>query len=355
MTPLTRREFVRSVALGGAALALPTGCSVLSTGSTGPTGDSSSSGGGTFDFLHMTDHHVRSKRRGEEGYRACVKTVRALDPQPDFALMGGDLPFDGNYTPKDEFERQIHIFKSVSDELGFPYYCCIGNHDAFGLSSRRKCAPDDPDIGKKFFMDRVGMEKSYYSFDHKGWHFVVLDSVFQIETEKGPSQTPRIGDEQLEWLGYDLGANAGKPTVAMTHIAAFCNMGQINGDAEAKAMTGMVVDDNKALRIVLERHKVKALLQGHSHVTEDFFYNGVWYLTSPSVGAAWWSGSWLGCPPSFSLFHCEGDQLRWERISFPWEPHLEPEDTLERKKIEEYNDFLKQQEELRSKEMRGRG
>lgn len=352
MSPLTRRDFVRTLAVGGAGLVLPAGCSILSTGTTGDGRARGDSQG--FTFVHLTDQHVRAKRWGDKGYKKCIETVRALEPMPDIALMGGDLPFDGNYTPKDEFERQIHLYKSISDTLPIPQYNCIGNHDAFGLSPRRKCPPDDPDIGKKFIMDRLGMDKSYYSFDYKGWHFVVLDSIYRIETKDGPSQEPRMGDEQLEWLAYDLGANDGRPIIAMTHIAAFCNIGQMNGDMKAKAMTGMVVRDTKKLRLILQRHKVKALLQGHSHMTEDYCFNDVWYLTSPAVSAAWWGGNWLGFKPAFTIFHCDGDQLHWERVTFPWKAHLEPEDTLERKKNEEYDAFLKEQEELREKEIRGR-
>jgi len=352
MVSFTRREFVRTAALGGLGLALPSGCAVYSSGSTGA--GSGKRRGGEFHFVHLTDQHVRSKRKGDEGYRVCIETVNALRPKPDLALMGGDLAFDGNYTPKDEFERQIGLYKSISDELDMPYYNSIGNHDILGWSPRRKVPVDDPDIGKQFIMDRLGMDRNYYSFDHKGWHFVVLDSNHLVETDNGPSQEPRMGEEQLEWLAYDLGANEGKPTIAMTHVAAFCNIGQINGDPEIRAMNHMVVKDNKTLRLILERHKVKALLQGHSHMTEDFCFNGVWYLTSPAVSAAWWGGNWLGFAPAFTVFHCKGDDLQWERVTFPWTAHLEPEDTLEKKKNEEQEEFLKQQEELREKEVEGR-
>jgi len=136
----------------------------------------------------------------------------------------------------------------------------------------------------------------------------------------------------------------------MTHIAAFCNLGQINGDAEIKAMNYMVVQDNKELRLILERHKVIALLQGHSHMTEDYCFNGVWYLTSPAVSAAWWGGNWLGFEPGYTVFECDGNELEWRRVTFPWVAQLEPEDTLERQKNQEREEFLKQQEELREKE-----
>ncbi|CAN5364157.1 hypothetical protein BH09SUM1_BH09SUM1_26790 [soil metagenome] len=346
---LTRREILKTIVIGGVAAAAGCASSEEKLAAT-PTSSGKKmdlDGGGNFSFLHLTDMHVRRKRKGKEGYQACIDNVNALRPLPDFALMGGDAAFDGCYTAKEEYIDQVKIYKEVSDTLKMPYYNSIGNHDPLGWSPRRKVALDDPDIGIQYIMNQLGMERSYYSFNHKGWHFVVLDSIYPITTENGPSQEPRIGEEQLKWLAKDLGHHEGMPTVAMTHIAAFCNMGQINGDVKSLAMTGMVVADNKELRLILERHKVKALLQGHSHMTEDFIYRDVAYLTSPAVSACWWSGPWNGSPYGYTLFHCKGTELSWERKTFEWQTYLEPEDSLERRNTAEYEAELAKQAKLK--------
>src|SRR5688572_3465683 len=305
----------------------------------------------SFSFLHLTDMHVRRKRQGHLGYQACIADVNKNHAKADFVLMGGDLAFDGNYTAKDEFIDQIELYKSASDQLKMPYYNSIGNHDVLGWSSRRKVAVDDPDLGKKLIMDKLKMAASYYSFNHKGWHFVVLDSIHPIETDSGISYKGRLGEAQLEWLRYDLGKNNGMPTVVMTHIAAFCHLGQMNGDPKFNPFGHMVIEDTVALRTILERHSVKAVLQGHSHVPEDFYYNGIWYITSQSVSAAWWGGNWKGFLPGYSVFSTDGDKLRWERKTFDWQHHLEPEDSLERQRIAERELFEKQQADLREQEI----
>jgi 3',5'-cyclic-AMP phosphodiesterase len=339
--PDSRRRFFKTLAVGGV------GAAVLHNGvgfaSNGKEEDS-------FSFVHLTDMHVRRRRRGHEGYARCVASVNTLDPKPDLVLMGGDMAFDGLYTEKDEFADQIELFRTISDRLEVPWYPCLGNHDLLGWSNRRKVEVDDPDIGKKMIMDRLGMERSYYSFDAGGWHFVMLDTLHPVDAEHGPSYTPRLGEEQLDWLRFDLGANAGKPTVCVMHIAAFCNMGQINGDPDARAMNHMVISDNRAFREILERHGVKAVLQGHSHQVEDFYWNGVWYVTSQSVSAAWWGGNWRGFNPGYTLFTAIDDRLTWERIEYDWEHHLEPEDTLERQRIAEREAFLAEQRRLREEE-----
>lgn len=347
---LTRREFV------GGALAAGAGMLVPATGSRPARAapPSRPTDAADFTFVHLADMHVTPKRRGDKGYRACIESVRALRPRPAFALMGGDLAFDGCYTPKADFEEQIRLYKEISDGLGMPYYNCMGNHDVLGWSSRRKVPASNPELGKKMIMDRLQWEKSYYSFDVAGWHFAVLDSIFPIQADHGPTYEPRIGPQQLEWLAYDLGAAGDRPKVAVTHIAAFCNIGQYNSDPTRKAMDGsMVLWDNKDLRHVLERHGVKALLQGHSHRIEEYRFKGVWYLTSAAVSGAWWAGSWIGSAPGYTVFRCRGDELSWTHHVFAWEPHLEPEDELERRKIAERKAFEEAQRRLRDRERQG--
>ncbi len=353
---LTRRDFMTGVLAAGAAAALPGPADAAAFPGSKRPDAVDAVGSRAFSFVHLTDMHVTPKRWGDKGYRACIESVVDMKPKPAFALMGGDLAFDGLYTPKPDFKEQIRLYKEISNGLGMPYYNCMGNHDVLGWSARRKVAVDDPDLGKKCIMDRLEWEKSYYSFDHGGWHFAVLDCIEPVQTPNGPSYRPRIGPEQLEWLAYDLGAAGDRPKVAITHIAAFCAMGQINGDPNRKALDGsMVLVDTRELRTILERHRVKALLQGHSHQIEEYRFNGVWYLTSAAVSGAWWSGAWLGCGPGYTVFRCEGDELTWRHRTFRWETHLEPEDELERKKTAEHRAFLEEQQRLLQRDRAGRG
>jgi 3',5'-cyclic-AMP phosphodiesterase len=334
-----RRSFIKKLAISGF------GFSLTSKGMANSFSDPD------FSFLHLTDAHVRRKRKGDQGFEVCVQKVNSLKPQPSFVLYGGDQVFDGMYTQKEEYLDQLSLFSHISGKLKMPSYHCIGNHDIFGRSSRRKTSPDDPDIGKNLYLDTFGMEKSYYSFNHQGWHFVILDSLLEVDADHGPSQTHAFGIEQLDWLRFDLGKHHGMPTIIVTHIAAFNNIGQINANSELFAMNHMVVSDTKEFREIIERYSVKAVLQGHSHIPEDYRFNNIWYITSQSVSAAWWSGNWKGYQPGFTLFEVKGEKLSWKRISFEWEAQLEPEDNLERERIRENENFLEKQERLRKEEI----
>jgi 3',5'-cyclic AMP phosphodiesterase CpdA len=304
-----------------------------------------------FSFVHLTDMHVKRKRKGDIGYKTCINHVNQLKPAPDMVLMGGDGTFDGMYTQKEEYLDQLDLFKSISDQLKVPYYPCIGNHDTFGLSSRRKTTSDDPDIGKELFKGKLGLENTYYSFNHKSWHFVIMDSMLEKDSDHGPVQDHEFGETQLNWLRKDLGQHSKSPTIIVTHVAAFCNIGQYNSDTELKAMNHMVVKDNLAFREIIERHNVKAVLQGHSHIPEDYLFNDIWYITSQSVSAAWWGGNWKGYEPGYTLFKVKNEQLLWQRINFDWAHQLEPEDTLEKQKIEERAAFIEEQKRLKSEDL----
>jgi 3',5'-cyclic-AMP phosphodiesterase len=305
-----------------------------------------------FTFAHLTDMHVTRRRGGYDGYRACVADVNRIAPA--FVLMGGDLAFDGLYTDKETFAADIDAFKTISDTLAMPYHHALGNHDVLGLSSRRKVPADDPEIGKAFLMNRLGWKNSFYSFDHGDWHFAILDSIYPTETKDGPGYEARIGEEQLHWLARDLGRAGDRPKVVLTHIAAFCNLQTVSGDTKALAMPpNMVLRDSADLRRVLERHQVKALLQGHSHTAETFRYNNVWYLTSPAVSSAWWGGTWTGSAPSYTLLSCRGEELTWEHRAFGWSIRRDEADTLEEKKQADYDAAIDAQRRLLAAERVG--
>lgn len=339
-----RRDFLKKLGLGAFGvgyLGTATGCSINKENS--------------FRIVHLTDQHVTSRRSGDKGYMKCIESINALDPAPDLVLMGGDMVFDGLYTELDTYKESMQLYKIISNKLNMPYYNCLGNHDVLGLSARRKVPADFDGIGRKMIMEEMGMEEPYYSFNHKGWHFVILNSIFEIEGSNGPSYEPKLGKEQLDWLRFDLGAHKDMPTIAVSHFAAFNHKGQINQDVDMKAMSNFILQDNKELRLIFERHNVKALLQGHTHISESFNFKDVWYITSQSASAAWWGGNWLGFKPGYTVLELgESEILDWNAGTFDWEHQLEPEDTLERERIAERKALDEEQERLYMEETSGK-
>lgn len=80
--------------------------------------------------------------------------------------------------------------------------------------SHEKGIEDNPEFGKKMFEKKLG--NRYYSFDHKGWHFIVLDDIYRGE---GGSYIGYIDDKQIDWLKQDLEKTDKKtPVVLSVHI-----------------------------------------------------------------------------------------------------------------------------------------
>ncbi len=114
-------------------------------------------------------------------------------------------------------ERALSLFDlygKTEQDLGMKLHHTIGNHDMLGVYPQSGLSPADPLYGKKLFEEHFG--KTYYSFDHKGVHFVVLDSI-RITADR--AYEGRVDDVQLQWLAADLKAlPAGTPIIVAVHI-----------------------------------------------------------------------------------------------------------------------------------------
>lgn len=341
--PIDRKRFLKTAFLGlGASLTPDFGNSALKA---------KPQSHDPFYFVHLTDQHVYERRSSYEGYKKCIDHINSLDESPAFVLMGGDMVFDGLYNEKSDYLNWIRKYKELSDQLDCPWYPCMGNHDPFGLNPRRKCSPNDPDIGKHIIQEELEWEKTYYSFDFNKWHFTVLDCIQPIDSENGPIYTPMIESAQLEWLAKDLGKAGDRPKVVVVHIALFYLGDQALGNKEAKAVSpNMLVQNTREVREVLERHQVDLVLQGHCHHNEQAIFGGVTYHTSASASGAWWGGNWTGNDPGYTLFKCENGTVNPVYKTYGWQAKLDPSDTLERERQQQYDAFVKMQKALLAKE-----
>jgi len=287
---MERRTFLQSAA---AAVSLSTAAAATSK----------------FTFVHFTDTHIQPELRAVEGCLQCLQKITA--GKPDFAVSGGDLVFDVNETGPQRARELFDLFEKTLRSLPVKTYHAMGNHDVFGLTPKSGVAPGDPQYGKKMYEDRMG--KRFYSFSHKGWHFIVLDSI-GITAERG--YIGQVDEEQMSWLSSDL-AQAGPktPTVVITHIpivTAFPAYGMAPGGPTR----GMVVTNARALTALFAKYNVKAVLQGHTHVRENVNYHGCQYITSGAVCGNWWKGARMGHPEGFAVLRVNGERIEWSYQTF---------------------------------------
>ena len=124
-----------------------------------------------FSFAFLTDIHL--KPESLKAFEMVIDTVNQLDI--DFVLTGGDMVYDVLRGNKSRSDSLFTLYKESTEKINVPVYNCIGNHELFGIYEESVEDSLHPDY--KYGMYERYFGKTYYSFDHKGWHFVVLNSI----------------------------------------------------------------------------------------------------------------------------------------------------------------------------------
>jgi 3',5'-cyclic-AMP phosphodiesterase len=267
-----------------------------------------------FTFLFVTDAHLQPELNGVIGTDMAFKKGRTI--KADFAINGGDHVFDALGVPKERALTLFDMYDKTEQDLGMKVYHTIGNHDVVGVYPASGVSTDDPLYGKKLFEQRFG--KLYYSFDHKGYHFIVLDSI-GITPDR--AYEGRIDATQIEWLESDLAAvPAGTPIIVSVHIplvtAFAAYVPEVVGPPPAHH--GLSVANAYQVVDLFAGHNVIGVLQGHTHINETVVWKGVPYITSGAVCGNWWKGPRMGFPEGFTVVTVADGKMttRYETYGF---------------------------------------
>lgn len=210
----------------------------------------------------ITDlHHADKDAAGTRYYR---ETLAKLDEasqkfaelEIDFVVELGDL-----IDAASDVETELAYLRTINQKfvaLHEDRHYVLGNHCVDTLT-------------KQEFLGAVEQESSYYSFDRKGWHFVVLDACFRSDGQPYERKNfewtdANLSQEEMEWLERDLKANS-LPTIVFAHQRL--DVSDNHG-----------VKNNEAIRQLFESvGNVRAVFQGHSHQNDHHEINGVHYCT----------------------------------------------------------------------------
>ncbi len=268
-----------------------------------------------FSFVFMTDIHVQWQRHAKEGLTAAVKKINEI--HPDFVITGGDLIMDALQQKLSRADSLYNLYLDITSKLQMPLYNTLGNHEVFGLYENSGVSPDNPDFGKKLFLRKMNYDKTYRSFNYKGWHFILLDGIGFTEDRH---YYGHIDSLQLEWLKKDL-QSIGKttPIVISVHIPFFSVYKQMTQGPTAAFGRGEVITNALQVLDILKDYNLKLVLQGHLHELEDINYLGVHYITGGSVCARWWQGERDGHPEGFVVVDVKGDNFKWHYQTYGWD------------------------------------
>ena len=208
-----------------------------------------------FRFAYISDSHLYEKDQNDRFVRALLRAVddiNKLDPQPDFVLYGGDLAQLGQ-------PAELELGAQILKEVKAPLRMMVGEHDWY------------LDMGERW---REQFGKPTYSFDHKGVHFVVLNSVIEEDFWTARKLTPMermktvagldnqgqrsftVGAAQREWLTKDLAAlPSDKPLIVFSHSPLY----------KLYKAWNFWTDDADEVQAILNRFERVVVIHGHTH------------------------------------------------------------------------------------------
>src|SRR5580658_5953395 len=142
---------------------------------------------GDFAFAQISDSHIGFDKAANPDVtatlRVAIDKLNALPTSPEFVLHTGDL---SQLSKADEFDTLDQALKSVRTDRIF---YVPGEHDVLNDNGEQYRARN----GKGTKGD------GWYSFDHKGVHFVGLVNVMNLKAGGLGS----LGNDQLAWLKDD--------------------------------------------------------------------------------------------------------------------------------------------------------
>lgn len=278
---MNRREFNKQALALGAIATLPMSLVKVAFGKDSKQED--------FTFAYISDSHIQHikgkefVRNWDMGLKRAVAEVNLLSPKPDFVIFGGDL---GQLGKREELDHGAELLSACKYKMHY----VMGEHDYY------------LDLGQ-YWEKLFGPQ--WYSFDHKGVHFMVLNSILTYDEwtfKRWPTAVQRmnemagldnpngspfmVGDKQREWMKKDLEkVSKDTPIVVLSHSPLqkiFKNWNFWTEDAEQ-------------VQAILKPYKKVNVLYGHVHQIQ---YNQIGNIAFNSVMATAWPWPY---PQSYAL------------------------------------------------------
>jgi 3',5'-cyclic AMP phosphodiesterase CpdA len=314
-----RRKFLKTLAAASAAAALSqAGLFNLSAVASEPQSP------GSFDFIFFTDTHIQPELDAAHGCSMAFAKIAVS--KVDFAICGGDLVYDAMGVDRMRAMLLFDLYQRIEDSLKMPLHHAIGNHDLFGIFAKSGIAPADPGYGKKMYEDRFGA-RTYYSFDHKGYHFIVLDSVMPTSDRLWEG---RVDDAQLHWLAQDLAAlNPSAPVVVVTHVPLITGYLAYGPKPDGTPRYDTVsVANSSDVTALFAQHNVLAVLQGHLHMNELVRFENCQYVCCGAICGNWWHGPRLAFPEGYTVVSLRDGKITWQYKTYGFKS-VDPRQELE--------------------------
>jgi 3',5'-cyclic-AMP phosphodiesterase len=207
-----------------------------------------------FTFIQISDSHIGFNKAANADVTATLQTalnkIDAVATAPDFLIHTGDLTHSSKPAEFDTLDQLLGSKRQV--------FYVPGEHDT---------SVDDG----KMYLDRYGkgsQGNGWYSFDHKGVHFIGLVNVVQLEG------MGKLGQEQIAWLKKDLGSlKSSAPIIIFAHIPLWA----------IYPTWGWGTSDSEQALAMLKRFGSVTVLNGHIHQVLQKVEGNVTFHTAMST------------------------------------------------------------------------
>ncbi|RYZ20255.1 MAG: metallophosphoesterase, partial [Chitinophagaceae bacterium] len=232
-------------------------------------------------FVIWADPQVKNAKDVEkmmaESVPSTIKTIATNSDALWHGITVGDIVWD-------ELKLFADYDRAV-EKMGIPFFQCLGNHDM----DYRKGGDETSD---DTFSLTYG--PTYYSFNRGQVHYVVLDNVRYLGTER--NYDGFVQQNQLDWLQKDLAfVPKDKLVVLCLHIPV--HKGTKN---------------NEALYSLLKDRNVH-IMSGHTHYNVNAIRDNIYEHNHGTVCGAWWTGPICedGTPSGYGVYKVKGTELTW--------------------------------------------
>ena len=255
---IDRRGFLKCMAWAGTGLVWTISGGVPVSRLFAKGHDHAANKGGELSFVQISDSHMGFNKPANPDVaatlQAAVDKINGLTASPEFLLHTGDI---SHLSKPEQFDTVDQILKgaSVKDVFFVP-----GEHDVL-------------DDNGKLFLERYGKHakgSGWYSFDHKGVHFIALVNVLNLKAGGFGS----LGHDQLEWMEGDVKhLKSSTPIVVFAHVPLWT----IYPD------WGWGTDDSAQALGYLKKFGSVTVLNGHIHQTMQKVEGKVTFHTAMST------------------------------------------------------------------------
>ena len=180
-----RRGFLKCMAWAGTGLVWTMSGGIPSSRAFANTYGKSADKGGDFSFVQISDSHIGFNKPANPDVTATLQTainkINAMPQKPDFIIHTGDL---SQLSKPSEFDTLDQATER----------CSRRNRSTLCRASTTCSADNGEEYLQRYGKGTKG--SGWYSFDHKGVHFVGLVNVANLKAGGMGS----LGHEQLEWL-----------------------------------------------------------------------------------------------------------------------------------------------------------